>query len=102
MEEQMRQWVLMNPIDNVATALAKLRCGTEIHDATNQFHVQLRQDIPFGHKFAVRPIDVGDFVYKYGQVIGAATQRIQAGEHVHVQNVESRRGRGDLKQEGTS
>lgn len=41
-----------------------------------------------GHKIAVEPIGAGMPVFKYGQVIGAATSDIAAGEHVHVQNLE--------------
>lgn len=55
----------------------------------------LRQDIPYGHKIAVRAIRPGEAVLKYGEEIGAATAEIRAGEHVHVHNMESRRGRGD-------
>ncbi|VFS54652.1 Uncharacterised protein [Leminorella grimontii] len=39
-----------------------------------------------------------DEVYKYGESIGRATQAIELGEHVHVHNVESERGRGDWNQ----
>jgi altronate dehydratase small subunit len=34
-------------------------------------------------------------VIKYGKVIGETTAEIQTGEHVHVHNVDSKRGRGD-------
>ena len=37
----------------------------------------------------------GDEIVKYGQVIGHASKAIAVGEHVHVHNVESARGRGD-------
>ena len=53
------------------------------------------QDIPFGHKLALRHIGSGEEILKYGTVIGRATQDIQPGEHVHVHNVQSMRGRGD-------
>ena len=36
-------------------------------------------------------------VLKYGESIGKATKNISKGEHVHIQNVESNRGRGDRK-----
>jgi len=39
-------------------------------------------------------------VLKYGEVIGRATTRIEAGELVHVQNMEGCRGRGDKTIEG--
>ena len=46
---------------------------------------------------AVSPIAAGATVYKYGQPIGIASRDISPGQHVHVQNLESDRGRGDRK-----
>ena len=43
--------------------------------------------IGLGHKFALRPISKGEAIYKYGQIIGFASQDIAAGDHVHVHNV---------------
>jgi altronate dehydratase small subunit len=59
--------------------------------------VKLNQAIPFGHKFAIKKITKGEKVIKYGEMIGRATQSIEEGDHVHVHNVESMRGRGDLE-----
>ena len=55
----------------------------------------MASDVPFGHKFALGPIAVGGEIRKYGVVVAQATQAIAGGEHVHVHNIESRRGRGD-------
>jgi altronate dehydratase small subunit len=55
----------------------------------------LLQDIPFGHKFALSDIALHEPVTKYGEAIGLATQPIKAGQHVHVHNMESQKGRGD-------
>lgn len=46
-------------------------------------------DIPAGHKVALCDIQKGGFVYKYGEVIGRATQNIRAGEWVHTHNLRS-------------
>ena len=51
--------------------------------------------IPAGHKLALRRICVGEPVVKYGQIIGAATQEIAPGAHVHVHNL----GMGTHKQD---
>jgi len=96
----MRQWIVMHEEDNVATALVDLTKDTGIEIGDNRIKIQ--GDIPFGHKFAVRFITTGDDIYKYGQVIGRATANIAVGEHAHVQNIESLRGRGDLEQGGTT
>lgn len=90
----MAQFVCMKPdTDNVATALADLSEGTAV--TVNGVTFPLLTPIPFGHKFAVRPIAKGEPVMKYGQVIGTASREIVLGEHAHVQNIESNRGRGD-------
>ncbi|WAH35242.1 UxaA family hydrolase [Alicyclobacillus dauci] len=90
-------WILQKNVDDVATALKRLPAGTKVTHANPDFDIVLRQDIPFAHKFAVRDIPAGTDVHKYGQVIGRATQAISAGDHVHVHNLESLRGRGDLQ-----
>ncbi|MFQ5710742.1 MAG: UxaA family hydrolase [Candidatus Geothermarchaeales archaeon] len=90
--------VVMNPRDNVATALADVEAGTRISVRVGQEvrEIVVRQSIPFGHKFALRRIERDQSIYKYGEVIGRATEPISEGEHVHVQNVESLRlGRGE-------
>ena len=46
-------------------------------------------DIPAGHKYALRDIKAGEPVYKYGEVIGRATENIKAGEWVHTHNLKS-------------
>ena len=45
--------------------------------------------IPAGHKYALRDISVGEYVIKYGEIIGRATQNITKGEWVHTHNVKS-------------
>jgi len=82
----------------VATAIRDIEQGriavVGIEEET--LSVQVSQTIPFGHKLALKGIRSGEEVLKYGTVIGRATRDISAGEHVHVQNVASTRGRGDL------
>ena len=43
--------------------------------------------IELGHKMSIRPVQVGEPVRKYGQVIGFATKAIAAGECVHMHNL---------------
>jgi len=47
----------------------------------------LRQDLPFGHKVALRALQAGEPVRKYGQAIGVADKAIAVGDHVHVHNL---------------
>lgn len=52
--------------------------------------------IPYGHKIALRDIKKDEPIMKYGEKLGVASVDIACGEHVHVQNLDSVRGRGDL------
>lgn len=45
-----------------------------------------------GHKIALRPIEQGEDIIKYGYPIGYATQGIAEGEHVHSHNMKTKLG----------
>jgi altronate hydrolase len=83
--------------DNVATALEPLAAGRELR--VGNVSIRLREEIPRGHKVALRTIAAGEPIVKYGSPIGIATADVAAGAHVHTHNVASSRGRGDLRQE---
>ncbi|HAK74829.1 MAG TPA: D-galactarate dehydratase [Sporomusaceae bacterium] len=91
--------VVMHPADNVATAVVDLTAGSEVCLILNgeQKAVLLKDNIPFGHKFALNNIALAARVMKYGESIGAASRGIEEGEHVHIHNMVGLRGRGDLK-----
>lgn len=55
------------------------------------------QDIPAGHKIALMDLQPDELLYKYGQIIGRINQSVRRGDWVHTHNLESRRGRGDLR-----
>lgn len=92
-ETPRRQVLVLNRSDNVAIALKDLRKGQEVDVEVggNYVSVILLDDIPYGHKFAIKDIPKGEYVVKYGEVIGVATKHIKVGEHVHVHNVKSAR-----------
>ncbi|WP_028241673.1 UxaA family hydrolase [Stutzerimonas azotifigens] len=58
-------------------------------DKTLQFEV--KNDIPIGHKLAIRDLAEGDTVIKYGVDIGRVVKPIRMGEHLHVHNVKTKR-----------
>lgn len=91
--------VILNLKDNVATALAALKTGDivklEVGGKTQE--IKLTTDIPFGHKFSLSKIEPDSPVIKYGELIGLSTTTIEPGDYVHVHNVVSTRGRGDLE-----
>ena len=77
----MPQFLQIHPSDNVAVAL---------HPAEKDkvfAGVSAVEDIPQGHKMALRKIAAGENVVKYGLVIGHATRDIGPGEWVHTHNM---------------
>ena len=90
--------VVFSAKDNVATALADLKAGdtAELNTGDKTIAIKLTAPVPFGHKFSLANIASGSPVIKYGEAIGTATANIQPGDYVHVHNVASARGRGDL------
>ena len=85
----------INDKDNVATCLEAVAAGATVTVGNRQ--LTALTDIPFYHKVALVPLPAGAVCIKYGEAIGVATHPIEAGEHVHVHNLESARGRGDLQ-----
>jgi altronate dehydratase small subunit len=93
--------LVINARDNVATALTAITMGetvTVLRD-NKELQVKIKDNIKFGHKFALTAIAAGEEVLKYGEPIGIAGKDIASGQHVHTQNVESQRGRGDKAKE---
>ena len=80
--------VRLAPDDDVAVAMKDVPAGAPVH--VGREVVRAVQDVPRGHKVALRPIALGDPVRKYGQIIGFATAPILTGGHVHTHNLEFR------------
>jgi altronate dehydratase small subunit len=97
-ESKMKKAIVIDSKDNVATLLADVDANdvVQVMMGEKTTETKAREKIQFGHKFAMERINKGQNVVKYGEVIGQATQDIGEGQHVHVHNVESLRGRGDL------
>ncbi|MFB6244134.1 MAG: UxaA family hydrolase, partial [Halobaculum sp.] len=93
---------VVEPEDNVATALRDVEAGETVTVAVGdeQREIEVVDDVQFGHKLAVTDLSDGDTIRKYGKSIGNATEDIPAGTWVHVHNVESNYGRGDLAADG--
>ncbi len=93
-----RTAIAIKEADNVATAIKDIPAGQEAAVGIGEqvITVSVKQDIAYGHKFALRAIAKGEAVLKYNCVIGRATCDITPGQHAHIHNMESLRGRGDL------
>ena len=91
--------IVIKTEDNVANMVGKgpkdkqVNCKVEDEETVT---VKLVEDIPSNHKFAFVDIAQDQAIIKYGQNIGRASRDIKKGEYVHIHNIESNRGRGDL------
>lgn len=81
----------MNTEDNVVTSLQQLEKNEEISYYFNDGieRISLIEDIPKYHKVALKDVDEGDFIFKYGEVIGVTMEPIKKGQHVSHLNIES-------------
>jgi len=80
----MKNLIILNKNDNVAVTTFSILPQTKI---VNQGIVSI-DPIPFGHKICLKPINKGEPIIKYDQVIGFASKSIKPGEHVHSHNLE--------------
>src|SRR5258708_63861 len=77
--------ILLSPQDNVAIARAVVAPGQ--HLPVGDETIFIKEPIAAGHKVALRKIESGEPVFRYGNLIGFATKPIEPGEHVHVHNL---------------
>jgi (2R)-sulfolactate sulfo-lyase subunit alpha len=95
-EEDMIHAVLHDSNDTVAVAVVEgITAGTDmsawVMDEDQLISVKALQDIPIGHKVALKDMATGDTIYKYGVDIGKVVAPIKAGEHAHVHNIKTKR-----------
>ncbi len=83
-----RNVIQVSPADDVAVALRPIAKGETVDVGGGR--LTALNDIPKGHKIAVRPIRKGASAHKYGWPFGKALHDIGPGEHVHTHNVATR------------
>lgn len=83
----MSHYQVIHPEDSVFIALSPLSQGEVV--TINDKSITIKNDIPFGHKVALRNMNKGENVIKFGYPIGKAKDPILEGEWVHTQNVQT-------------
>ena len=60
-------------------------------DDDSEVEVVAKEDVPLGHKIAVRGCEPGGEVIEYGVRIGRAPEGLEVGDYVHTHNLKSAR-----------
>lgn len=79
--------LVLRDADTVGVAVVPLAAGMSVETAAGP--LALRDDIPLGHKVALKDIAVDEIVLKLGFPVGAAKRGVKRGEHVHMHNLRS-------------
>lgn len=92
----MIHFVLHDAHDSVAVVVVEgVKAGMALNgwimDEDKMMAVTAKQDIPIGHKVALKDMTVGDTVMKYGIDMGKVIKPITTGEHAHVHNIKTKR-----------
>ena len=88
--------VLHDAHDTVAVVVVEgVKAGQDMNawimDDDRTITLKARQDIPIGHKVALKDMNTGDTVLKYGVDIGKVVAPIKTGQHAHVHNLKTKR-----------
>jgi (2R)-sulfolactate sulfo-lyase subunit alpha len=94
--EKIPHLLVHNRADNVGVVVVEnLAAGTEllcvVTEDNSEFRAGVNQDVPIGHKVALRDLAVGDTVIKYGADIGRVVAPVRKGDHVHTHNLKTKR-----------
>jgi (2R)-sulfolactate sulfo-lyase subunit alpha len=92
----MIHFVVHEPGDGVGVVVVEgVKAGDDligwVMDGDLTLNFKSESDIPIGHKIALNDFKPGDTVMKYGIDIGKVVAPIKKGEHLHVQNVKTKR-----------
>jgi len=91
----MIQFLVHDKQDSVGVATVDIKKGDKVRgmymDTQENIDMQAASDIPLGHKIALKAHLSNDSVIKYSHDIGKVVKNIEPGEHVHIQNLKTRR-----------
>jgi hypothetical protein len=80
--------IVLDASDNVGIALRDIATGELAADAAGH-ELVAKEDIPQGHKIALRAIAADARIMRLGVPVGIAVPDVAAGHLVHVHNVRS-------------
>ena len=80
------KWFVKFLGDNVVTVTKDAPVNTVFFVGSDE--ISVLNDTSFGHKIAIKNVEEGGDILKYGVKIGVASTEIKKGEHVHIHNVD--------------
>ena len=91
----MIQFLIHEKADTVGVATVDIKAGETARglymDSQQEIRVKANNDIPLGHKIALKAQKQGDTVIKYGNDIGRVAADFRKGDHVHIHNLKTKR-----------
>ena len=81
------KYLKINSADNVAVAISDLKAGEVI--AIEGVNITVNQDIPAGHKIALKDFSEGENVVKYGYPIGHAKVAVKQGDWINENQIKT-------------
>jgi len=90
------QFVVHDENDSVGVVVVEgVKAGDQLNgwimDQDRIINFKAANDIPIGHKLAIKPLADKETVIKYGVDIGRMIAAVKPGEHVHVHNLKTKR-----------
>lgn len=82
-------FIMMDAGDTVVMATDNIPAGVTCPIIGMSVTLTPVEPIPFGHKAALRAMEKGDPIVKYGEVIAHAATPIVQGQHVHTHNMDN-------------
>lgn len=82
--------------DNVGVVVVEgVKAGDELFcvvtEDNSDFTIVTNHDVPIGHKIALSDLAEGQTIIKYGEDIGRMVAAAGKGDHVHTQNLKTKR-----------
>ena len=91
----MIQFLVHESSDTVGVATVDIKANetaTGLYmDSQQKIELKVLQEIPLGHKVALKDHQATDTVLKYGHDIGKVVEEIKTGQQVHIHNLKTKR-----------
>lgn len=91
----MTRFIVHENGDSVGVAVTEIKAGETVEgwvmEDDSTISMVAKNDIPLGHKIALKDVAEGDSIIKYSVKIGKVVAPITKGEHVHIHNLKTAR-----------